>query len=52
MRRLADLAGGLAGLRVAVLGRLTASGVKETAFSGVFAVAASSRSGAAPSLGA
>ena len=37
VRRLADLAGGLAGLRVAVLGAAYRDGVKETAFSGVFA---------------
>jgi nucleotide sugar dehydrogenase len=37
---LAELAGGLSGLRVAVLGAAYRSGVKETAFSGVFALAA------------
>ena len=35
---LAGLAGGLSGLRVAVLGAAYRSGVKETAFSGVFAL--------------
>jgi nucleotide sugar dehydrogenase len=35
---LAELTGGLSGLRVAVLGAAYRSGVKETAFSGVFAV--------------
>jgi UDP-N-acetyl-D-glucosamine dehydrogenase len=35
---LAELTGGLAGLRVAVLGAAYRSGVKETAFSGVFAL--------------
>jgi UDP-N-acetyl-D-mannosaminuronate dehydrogenase len=38
VRQLADLAGGLSGLRVAVLGAAYRSGVKETAFSGVFAI--------------
>jgi len=38
VRQLADLAGGLSGLRVAVLGVAYRSGVKETAFSGVFAI--------------
>jgi nucleotide sugar dehydrogenase len=38
VQQLADLAGGLSGLRVAVLGAAYRSGVKETAFSGVFAV--------------
>lgn len=38
VRMLADLTGGLAGLRVAVLGAAYRSGVKETAFSGVFAI--------------
>ena len=36
---LAELTGGLSGLRVAVLGAAYRGGVKETAFSGVFAVA-------------
>jgi len=40
VRSLDGLAGGLAGLRVAVLGAAYRRGVKETAFSGVFAVAA------------
>jgi len=35
---LVELTGGLAGLRVAVLGAAYRSGVKETAFSGVFAI--------------
>lgn len=35
---LAELTGGLSGLRVAVLGAAYRSGVKETAFSGVFAI--------------
>jgi nucleotide sugar dehydrogenase len=35
---LAELAGGLSGLRVAVLGAAYRSGVKETAFSGVFTI--------------
>jgi nucleotide sugar dehydrogenase len=49
VRSLGDLAGGLAGLRVAVLGAAYRSGVKETAFSGVFAVAAElARHGATP----
>ncbi len=38
VRALARLAGGLAGLRVAVLGAAYRAGVKETALSGVFAV--------------
>ncbi len=38
VRLLAELDGGLDGLRVAVLGAAYRSGVKETAFSGVFAV--------------
>lgn len=38
VQQLADLAGGLSGLRVAVLGAAYRSGVKETAFSGVFAI--------------
>jgi nucleotide sugar dehydrogenase len=38
VRLLADLAGGLRGLRVAVLGAAYRGGVKETAFSGVFAI--------------
>jgi UDP-N-acetyl-D-glucosamine dehydrogenase len=38
VRQLADLTGGLSGLRVAVLGAAYRSGVKETAFSGVFAI--------------
>jgi UDP-N-acetyl-D-glucosamine dehydrogenase len=38
VRQLADLAGGLAGLRVAVLGAAYRADVKETAFSGVFAI--------------
>jgi UDP-N-acetyl-D-glucosamine dehydrogenase len=38
VHQLADLAGGLSGLRVAVLGAAYRSGVKETAFSGVFAI--------------
>ena len=38
VQMLAELAGGLDGLRVAVLGAAYRSGVKETAFSGVFAV--------------
>jgi len=38
VRQLADLAGGLSGLRVAVLGAAYRSGVKETAFSGVFPI--------------
>jgi len=38
VRMLAELTGGLAGLRVAVLGAAYRSGVKETACSGVFAV--------------
>jgi UDP-N-acetyl-D-glucosamine dehydrogenase len=46
---LADLAGGLSGLRVAVLGAAYRSGVKETAFSGVFAVVRElARHGAVP----
>jgi nucleotide sugar dehydrogenase len=36
VQQLADLTGGLSGLRVAVLGAAYRSGVKETAFSGVF----------------
>jgi UDP-N-acetyl-D-glucosamine dehydrogenase len=40
VRLLAGLAGGLAGLRVAVLGAAYRGGVKETAFSGVFPVVA------------
>jgi UDP-N-acetyl-D-glucosamine dehydrogenase len=35
---LAELTGGLSGLRIAVLGAAYRSGVKETAFSGVFAI--------------
>ncbi len=38
VQQLADLTGGLSGLRVAVLGAAYRSGVKETAFSGVFAI--------------
>ncbi len=38
VRALAALTGGLAGLRVAVLGAAYRAGVKETAFSGVFAI--------------
>ena len=38
MQLLAELTGGLSGLRVAVLGAAYRSGVKETAFSGVFAI--------------
>ena len=38
MQLLAELTGGLAGLRVAVLGAAYRGGVKETAFSGVFAI--------------
>src|SRR6266536_2059260 len=38
VQMLAELAGGVAGLRVAVLGAAYRAGVKETAFSGVFAV--------------
>jgi UDP-N-acetyl-D-glucosamine dehydrogenase len=38
VRLLAELAGGLAGLRVAVLGAAYRGGVKETACSGVFAI--------------
>lgn len=40
VRALAALTGGLAGLRVAVLGAAYRAGVKETAFSGVFAAVA------------
>ena len=40
VRGLAALTGGLAGLRVAVLGAAYRAGVKETAFSGVFAAVA------------
>jgi UDP-N-acetyl-D-glucosamine dehydrogenase len=46
---LADLTGGLSGLRVAVLGAAYRSGVKETAFSGVFAIVRElARCGASP----
>jgi len=46
---LAELTGGLSGLRVAVLGAAYRSGVKETAFSGVFAVVRElARQGAVP----
>jgi UDP-N-acetyl-D-glucosamine dehydrogenase len=46
---LAELTGGLPGLRVAVLGAAYRSGVKETAFSGVFAVVSElARRGARP----
>jgi len=38
VRRLSCLLGGLSGLRVAVLGAAYRAGVKETAFSGVFAI--------------
>jgi len=38
VQQLADLADGLSGLRVAVLGAAYRGGVKETAFSGVFAI--------------
>jgi UDP-N-acetyl-D-glucosamine dehydrogenase len=38
VRALADLTGGLSGLRVVVLGAAYRNGVKETAFSGVFAI--------------
>ncbi len=38
VERLAELTGGLSGLRVAVLGAAFRGGVKESAFSGVFAV--------------
>ena len=38
VHQLAKLTGGLSGLRVAVLGAAYRSGVKETAFSGVFAI--------------
>ena len=38
VKQLADLTGGLSGLRVAVLGAAYRSGVKETAFSGVFSI--------------
>jgi UDP-N-acetyl-D-glucosamine dehydrogenase len=38
VQQLADLTDGLSGLRVAVLGAAYRSGVKETAFSGVFAI--------------
>ncbi len=38
VQQLADLMGGLSGLRVAVLGAAYRSGVKETAFSGVFPI--------------
>ena len=38
MQLLAELTGGLSGLRVAVLGAAYRGGVKETAFSGVFAI--------------
>lgn len=38
VQQLAELTGGLSGLRVAVLGAAYRSGVKETAFSGVFAI--------------
>ena len=38
VQMLAELTGGVAGLRVAVLGAAYRAGVKETAFSGVFAV--------------
>jgi UDP-N-acetyl-D-glucosamine dehydrogenase len=49
VRSLDGLVGGLAGLRVAVLGAAYRRGVKETAFSGVFALAAElARCGAAP----
>lgn len=46
---LAELTGGLSGLRVAVLGAAYRSGVKETAFSGVFAIVRElARRGAVP----
>jgi nucleotide sugar dehydrogenase len=49
VRMLGELAGGLAGLRVAILGAAYRAGVKETAFSGVFGIAAElSRCRAAP----
>ena len=49
VQSLAELAGGLAGQRVAVLGAAYRHGVKETAFSGVFAITAElARRGATP----
>lgn len=49
VRALAELAGGLAGQRVVILGAAYRGGVKETAFSGVFPLASElSRAGATP----
>jgi UDP-N-acetyl-D-glucosamine dehydrogenase len=51
VQMLAELTGGLGGLRVAVLGAAYRSGVKETAFSGVFAVVSElARRGAEPTV--
>ncbi len=51
VRLLGELVGGLGGLRVAILGAAYRAGVKETAFSGVFATAAEiSRCQAVPAV--